>query len=106
MRVALADDPPRTLDLAGPEALSATEAIALFEHALGRPLRTSHVPRAALLAGRTLLRPVKPEVASIMGMALASDLADTQIGDEGFRSLGIEPRPASAWIAKAGSTPA
>ena len=106
VRVVLADDPPRTLDLAGPEALSANEAIVLFERALGRPLRTSHVPRAALVAGRILLRPVKPELASIMGMALAGDLADTAEGDDGFRSLGIEPRPASAWIVSATSAPA
>ncbi len=105
VRVALADDPPRTLDLAGSEALSANEAIVLFERALGRPLRVSHVPRAALVAGRTLLRAVKPEVASIMGMALAGDLADTAGGDEGFRGLGIEPRPASAWIALSAPTP-
>ena len=106
VRVALADDPPRTLDLAGPEALSANEAIVLFERAIGRPLRASHVPRAALIAGRTLLRSVKPEVASIMGMALAGDRADTTVGDDGFRSLGIEPRPASEWIARVASIPA
>jgi len=101
VQLALADDPASTVDLAGPEALSAMEAVAACERAVGHPLRTSHVPRAAMRVGRTLMRSIKPEVASIMGMALAADLADTQASDEGFRSLGIDPRPASAFIAAA-----
>jgi uncharacterized protein YbjT (DUF2867 family) len=100
VRLALADDPPRSLDLAGPEAMSASEAAAAYERAIGRPLKTSHVPRIVMRVGRTILRPVKPEVASIMGMALASDLAPTQADDEGFRDLEVEPRPASAYIAE------
>jgi uncharacterized protein YbjT (DUF2867 family) len=104
VRLALADDPPRTIDLAGPEPMSASEAATAFERALGRPLKRSHVPRLVMRVGRTLMRPLKPEVASIMGMALASDLADTQVGDEGFRGLGVEPRPASAYIAEVAAT--
>ena len=104
VRLTLADDPPRTADLAGPEAMSAVEAVDAFQRRLSRPLRTTHVPRVAMRVGKTLMRPVKPEVASIMGMALASDLADTPIGDEGFRSLGIDPRPSSAWIEAAATT--
>ena len=100
VRLALADDPPRTIDLAGPEPMSASEAAVAYEHALGRPLKVSHVPRIVMRAGRTLMRPIKPEVASIMGMALASDLAATQVADEGFRGLGVEPRAASTFIAE------
>jgi hypothetical protein len=59
-----------------------------------------------LVVGRTLLRPVRPELASIMGMALAGDLADTDVDDGGFRSVGIEPRAASEFIAAAASRPA
>ena len=100
VRLALADDPPRTIDLAGPEPMSASEAAAAFERALGRRLEVSHVPRLVMRVGRTMMRPLKPEVASIMGMALASDLEDTPVGDEGFRGLGVEPRAASAYIAE------
>jgi uncharacterized protein YbjT (DUF2867 family) len=96
--LALADDPPRSIDLAGPEPMSASEAATAYEHALGRPLKVSHVPRIVMRVGRTLMRPIKPEVASIMGMALASDLAATQVDDEGFRGLGVEPRAASTFI--------
>jgi uncharacterized protein YbjT (DUF2867 family) len=100
VRLALAQDPPRTVDLAGPEAISANEAAAAFERVVGHTLRTTHVPRIALRAGRTLLRPIKPEIASIMGMALAGDLAATAVDDGAFRSLGIVPRPSSAYIAE------
>ncbi|HYO41769.1 MAG TPA: NAD(P)H-binding protein [Candidatus Limnocylindrales bacterium] len=100
VRLSLADDPPRSIDLAGPEPMSASEAAVAYERAIGRPLKTSHVPRIVMRVGRTLLRPLKPEIASIMGMALASDLAATEVGDEGFRDLGVEPRPASAYIAE------
>jgi uncharacterized protein YbjT (DUF2867 family) len=97
-RLTLADDPPRAVGLAGPDALSADDAVAAFSRALGRPFEARHVPRIAMRIGRTLMRPVKPEVASIMGMALAGDLEATTIGDEGFRSLGIEARGARAYI--------
>lgn len=99
VRLTLADDPPRVVDLAGPEAMSANEAAEAFGRALGQPLRTSHVPRLALRVGRVVMGPFKPEVASIMGMALSGDLAETSADDQGFRRLGIEPRPSSTWIA-------
>jgi NADH dehydrogenase len=96
--LALADDPPREVDLAGPDALSAMEAVAAFSGAMGRPIATSHVPRIALRVGRTLMRPVKPHVASVMGMALAGDLAATTVDDAGFLGLGIEARGSRAYI--------
>jgi uncharacterized protein YbjT (DUF2867 family) len=104
VRLTLAEDPASTVDLAGPEAMSAVEAVDAFQRALGRPLKARHIPRVAMRVGKTLMRPIKPEVASIMGMALASDLADTPVGDEGFRSLGIDPRPSSAWIEASAAT--
>ena len=101
VRLALADDPPRRVELAGPEAISAVEAVRAYERALGRPLRTRHVPRPVLRVGCTLMRSIRPATASIMGMALAGDLKDTAIDDEGFRYLSIAPRPASTYIAAA-----
>lgn len=98
VRLALADDPPSEVELAGPQAMSPDEACVAFEEALGRPLRRRHVPRVVLRAGRVLARPVKPELASIMGMALVGDLRDTSADDGGFRALGISPRPVDAYI--------
>lgn len=79
------------------------EAVRAYERALGRPIRIRRTPRLALRAGRLILRWHRPAIASKMGMALAGDLASTSVGDEGFRDLGIAPRPASAHIAAAGA---
>lgn len=98
VRLALAADPPGEVELAGPEALSRTEAVVAFERALGRPIHTSHVPRAMLRVGSTLMRWPRPAVASVMGMALFDDLHETAVGDDGLRALGITSRPVGAYI--------
>lgn len=103
VRLALAADPPREVCLAGPEALSAEEAVVAFERRLGTTMHVRHVPRAAMRIGRTILRPLRPELASIMGMALAGDLADTAVDDAGFRALGIKPRGVAAYIEGVGA---
>ena len=45
VRLALAEDPPHIVEMGGPEAVSPNEAVAAFERPLGRPIKTSHVPR-------------------------------------------------------------
>lgn len=98
--LALAPHPPTEVELAGPDAVSAEEAVRAFEQALGRPLKTTHVPRLAMQIGRRLMRPFKPELASIMGMALASDLADTKVRIDGFAVLGISAQPVLPYVAE------
>ncbi len=98
-RLALADDPPSTVVLAGPEALSRVGAVRAFEAATSRSMRVRHVPRAMLRVGRVAARPFRPAVASVMGMALSTDVHDMQAADDAFRDLGIQPRPVSAYIA-------
>lgn len=110
VRLALAVDPPREVEIAGPEALSRIEAVAAFEKALGRPIRTSHVPRIAMRVGAVLMRRPRPALASVMGMALFDDLNETRVGDGELRALGITPKPVGAYIdevtARAAATPA
>ena len=101
VRLALAEDPPRTVEMGGPEALSPNEAVAAFERVLGTTIRTSHVPRLMMRIGRSVMRPVKPVTASLMGMALASDLAPTSVRDEALRELGIDARPVGRYIDQA-----
>ncbi len=98
VRLALLDDPPRVIDLAGPEALSRIEAVQAFERAMLRDIRVHHVPRPMLAAGKRLLRGPRPALASVMGMALAGDLESSSAGDAGFRSLGIRARPVGQYI--------
>jgi len=101
VRLALAEDPPRIVEMGGPAALSPNDAVAAFERVLGTPIKTSHVPRVMMRIGRTVMRRVKPVTASLMGMALASDLAPTTVRDEALRELGIDARPVLRYIDQA-----
>jgi uncharacterized protein YbjT (DUF2867 family) len=99
--LALADDPPVVVEFGGPEALTRMEVVARFEHATGSPLKVRHVPRAALSVGHRVLSRPKPEIASLMGMALYSDTHPATWDDAPLRDAGITPRPASEFISGA-----
>jgi uncharacterized protein YbjT (DUF2867 family) len=98
VRLIAAGDPPREIELEGPVALSPLEAVAAFERALGMPFKVSHVPRAALVMGSTLLRPVKPDLASVMGGALFADRTPSPGTERELVELGIQPRGVGAYI--------
>lgn len=102
--VALADDPPAVVEFGGPEALSRTDVVAAFESATGRTLKVRHVPRVALQVGHRALARVKPEIASVMGMALYSDTHAATWDDKPLREAGIDPRPATAFIEQAAAS--
>lgn len=98
-QLALEADPPRVVEFGGPEAMTRLEVVAAMEQATGRSMRRIHVPRAALALGARLARPIKPEVASMMGMALAADRSVATWDDTPLRERGINPRPVSEAIA-------
>ena len=98
VRLVAAEDPPRVVELNGATAISAMEAVAAFEQRLGVPIKVSHVPRLGLRIGAVLMRPLRPELASVMSGALQMDLASAVGSDEGFRALGIDPRPVESYI--------
>ena len=98
---ALADDAPAMVEFGGPEPLTRHQAVAVFEAATGRSIRTRHVPRAALRAGMRVLRRARPELASVMGLSLFADLKDASWTDAPLRELGIEPRSVSAYALQA-----
>jgi uncharacterized protein YbjT (DUF2867 family) len=58
----------RDLPLGGPEALSTVDAIKVFEQALGRPLKVSHVPIVALKTMKVLVQPFNPYLSSILDL--------------------------------------
>jgi NADH dehydrogenase len=98
VRWAVADDPPRVVEFGGPERLTRKEAVDAFERALGERIRRRHVLRAALRIGSYALRRLNPALASVMGQALAADLADSREDDVPLRALGITPKPVSRYI--------
>lgn len=98
VRLALADDPPALIELGGPEALSRRDVIRRFEELSGRSMTVRHVPRGVLRTGSRVLARVNPIQASLLGMAYAADVQTRTLSAEPLRQLGIEPRPASAYI--------
>lgn len=94
----VAEDPPRTVDFGGPEGLTRNEAADAIEQAAGRPLKRRRVPRLALTVGSRALAPVKPELATVMGLALMFELGDAPWDDAPLRQLGIEPQPPRDFI--------
>jgi uncharacterized protein YbjT (DUF2867 family) len=95
---ALADDPPRLVEFGGPEGLTRNQAVDLFEKAIGVPVRRRHVPRPALAAGATMLRRIKPNLASVIGQSLFADQRPSRADEAPLKALGVEPTPASAFI--------
>lgn len=96
--LALADDPPVVVEFGGPEALTRMEVVARFEEVTGAPLKVRHVPRVALSVGHRVLARPKPEIASLMGMALYADTHPATWDDAPLREAGIDPRPATHFI--------
>ncbi|HSD81872.1 MAG TPA: NmrA family NAD(P)-binding protein [Solirubrobacteraceae bacterium] len=100
--VAVADDPASWVEFGGPEPVTRNEAVAIFEDATGRAIRTIHVPRAALRAGMRILRRARPELASVMGLAYFADLEDATWTDAPLTALGIRPRSVTTYAQLAG----
>lgn len=98
VRLALHPDPPRTVDLGGPESMSGNEIVTAFERALGRPLRQRRVPGPVMRLASVVLRPFHPALASVMGMGVASDLRNATPDDRALRDLGIDARSVSTYI--------
>ena len=95
---ALADEPPRLVEFGGPEGLTRNQAVDLFEQALGVPVQRRLVPRPALAAGATLLRRIKPNLASVMGQSLFADKRPARADDAPLQAMDIRPTPASSFI--------
>lgn len=100
VRVATMADPPAVLDVGGPDALTRREAVELYERAFGGRFRRIVVPRPVLFLGIRLLRRLRPEVASAMGIALATDLEGCAPSAGPLRRLGIEPRSPADFVAE------
>ena len=96
--VAVDPDPPSIVEFGGPEALSRMDVVAAFESATRTKLAVRHVPRPVMSIGHVVLARIKPEIASLMGMALFSDTHPDSWDDAALREIGIDPRPASAFI--------
>ena len=98
VRTALADDPPRLVELGGPDLLTRREVVERFERSTRRRITVRRIPRPALRLGCAALRRLSPVQASVMGMAWAADVQKRPASPDALRALGIEPRPTTAYI--------
>lgn len=101
VRWATAADPPQMVEFGGPEAITRNAAADAFERALSQKIKRRHVPRVALRVGSVALSRLRPPLASVMGQALAADMADSVPDDAPLRELGIQARPVSRYIEEA-----
>lgn len=96
--VATEPDPPDVVEFGGVELLTRTEIADAFDSAFGVTMKRTHVPRTMLRVGAGALSRVKPEIASLMGMALYSDTHPITWTSQPLTSRGIEPRTTTAYI--------
>jgi uncharacterized protein YbjT (DUF2867 family) len=90
----------RTIDVAGPENLTALDIVALYERHAGRKARVRRVPRAMLRLVSTLLRPVHPGASQALQMSVLSDRFPQAIDAAPSREeAGFEPTSLSEWLA-------
>jgi uncharacterized protein YbjT (DUF2867 family) len=104
VRLATMADPPEVVPLGGPEELTRHQVIDAFERAYGGRFRRFSVPRAVLRLGARALRRWRPDLASLLGLALVRDLEGERVSPEPLRRLGIEPRPTSEHITQLAQT--
>jgi uncharacterized protein YbjT (DUF2867 family) len=94
--LALEDDPPRLVEVGGPDALSKNEAADLAQAIGGGDIKRRHMPRAAARLGSRLVARKKPELATVFGLGLMMDLHETHADDAALRDRGIDPQPVAA----------
>lgn len=94
--LALEDDPPRLVEVGGPDPLSKNEAADLAQAIGGSGIKRRHLPRAAVRVSSRLLARKKPELATVFGLGLLMDLHETDADDAPLRERGIDPQPVAA----------
>lgn len=86
-------------EVGGPEILSWDEAVSAFSRVLGRPIRAVHQPAAVFRAALTLLTPVSPAAANLMGLNYITAVCDTAYDARArARELGISLTTVEAFL--------
>lgn len=96
--VSLEADPPDTVAVGGPEAISRNEAVEIAEILTGQQFKVQRMPRALTRLGMRLLDRPSPAMASIFGLGLMFDVVEAAWDDSPLRERGITPRPTTAWL--------
>lgn len=99
--LAVVPDPPEVVEFGGPEELTPMQVVAAYEAATGRTFKVRHLPRWLLSVGRRVMSRVQPDITQGLGLELFFDTHPGTWDDSPLREAGIEPRPASEFIARA-----
>jgi uncharacterized protein YbjT (DUF2867 family) len=91
-------DPPRTVTVGGPEAMSKNEAVHLVETQTGRRMKVQRVPRPVARLAVRALRRRNDAMASVIGLGLMQDMRPSYCDDHALTQRGINPRPASEFL--------
>jgi uncharacterized protein YbjT (DUF2867 family) len=97
-------DPPAFVEFGGAQRLTRLEVADAMDAAFGVVMRRRHVPRPVLRAGATLLSRAKPEIASLMGLALYSDTHEITWDSHPLSERGITPRSTTDYIGRLAAT--
>lgn len=90
--------PGGIVEFGGPEELTALAVVRAFEETRGLPYRTRHIPRPLLAVGSRVLAGVRPDIASVMAMALHTDTRRGTWDATPLRHLGITARSTITYI--------
>ena len=98
--LAVVPDPPEVVEFGGPEELTPMQVVAAYEAATGRTFKVRHLPRGLLSVGRRVMSRVQPDITQGLGLELFFDTHASTWDESPLREAGIEPRPASEFIAR------
>lgn len=89
----------RTIDVGGPENLTAMDVVRLYERKSGRKARVRHLPLTMLRGLSWLLRPVHPGVSQVMQMSALFDRVDQSFDASPLRQeFGFELTTLEEWL--------
>jgi NADH dehydrogenase len=65
-----------TIDVGGPENLTARQVVQVFERLSGRKAKTTHLPLAAVRAMARVMKPLHPGVSRVMKLSAWNEISD------------------------------
>lgn len=96
--LAVEQDPPSSVTVGGPDAISKNEAVAIVEEVTGRPLKVQRMPLPVARLMCRLLARRNDALASALGAGLAQDATAADWDDAALRARGIKPTGAAEFL--------
>ena len=75
-----------TIDVGGPENLTANQVVEVFERLSGRKAKAAHIPVAAMRAMARVMKPVHPGVSRVMRLSIWNETTDQTFDPSSLRA--------------------